>query len=39
MVNIEATMPGSTRHRYTDAYKTAAVRLVSESGRPEAQLA
>ena len=29
----------STRRRYTDAFKTEAVRLVSESGRPVAQLA
>ena len=32
-------MPVSTRRRYTEAFKTEAVRLVSESGRPVAQLA
>ena len=32
-------MPVSARRRYTDAFKTEAVRLVRESGRPVAQLA
>ena len=32
-------MSVSTRRRYTDAFKTEAVRLVSESGRPVAQIA
>ena len=32
-------MPVLTQGRYTDACKTEAVRLVSESGRPVAQIA
>ena len=32
-------MPVSTRRRYTDAFKAEAVRLVSESRRPVAQIA
>jgi transposase len=36
---LEVIMPVSTRRRYTDTFKTEAVRLVSESGRPVAQLA
>ena len=32
-------MPVSTRRQYTDAFKTEAVRLVSEFGRPVAQIA
>ena len=39
IVKLEDIMPVSTRRRYTDAFKAAAVRLVSESGRPVAQLA
>jgi transposase len=36
---MEVIMPVLTRRRSTDACKTEAVRLVSESGRPVAQIA
>ena len=32
-------MPASTRRQYTNAFKTEAVRLVSDSRRPVAQIA
>ena len=39
MLDMEVIMPVLTRRRYTDACKTAAVRLVSDPGRPVAQIA
>jgi transposase len=38
-VKLEVIMHVSTRRRYTDAFKTEALRLVSESGGPVAQIA
>ena len=35
----EGIMPASTRRRYTEEYKRAAVRLVRESAHPVAQVA
>jgi hypothetical protein len=39
MLELEVIMPVLTQGRYADACKTEAVRLVSESGRPVAQIA
>ena len=35
----EVSMPKATRRQFTDAFKSGAVRLTQESGRPVAQVA
>ena len=38
-MKLEVRMPKITRRQFTDAFKSEAVRLTRESGRPVAQLA
>lgn len=38
-MKLEVIMPDTTRRRFTDAFKSEAVRLTRESGRPVAQVA
>jgi transposase len=38
-MKLEVSMPDTTRRRFTDAFKSEAVRLTQESGRPVAQVA
>jgi len=38
-MKLEVRMPKITRRRFTDAFKSEAVRLTRESGRPVAQVA
>jgi len=39
MMKLEVSMPKTTRRQFTDAFKSEAVRLTQESGRPVAQVA
>jgi len=39
MMKLEVSMPETTRRQFTDAFKSEAVRLTRESGRPVAQVA
>jgi transposase len=39
MVELEVSMPKTTRRQFTDAFKSEAVRLTRESSRPVAQVA
>jgi transposase len=39
MMKLEVSMPKTTRRQFTDAFKSEAVRLTRESGRPVAQVA
>lgn len=38
-MELEGSMPGTTRRQFTDEFKSEAVRLTRESGRPVAQVA
>ena len=38
-MNLEDSMPNTTRRQFTDAFKSEAVRLTRESGRPVAEVA
>lgn len=38
-MKLEVSMSDTTRRRFTDAFKSGAVRLTRESGRPVAQVA
>ena len=38
-MKLEVSMPKVTRRQFTDAFKSEAVRLTRESGRPVAQVA
>jgi transposase len=38
-MKLEVSMPKTTRRKFTDAFKSEAVRLTRESGRPVAQVA
>ena len=38
-MKLEVNMPKTTRRQFTDAFKSEAVRLTRESGRPVAQVA
>jgi transposase len=38
-MKMEVIMPVTTRRRFTDEFKSEAVRLIRESGRPVAQVA
>ena len=38
-MKLEVIMPETTRRQFTDAFKSEAVRLMRESGRPVAQVA
>lgn len=38
-MKLEVIMPDTTRRRFTDEFKSEAVRLIRESGRPVAQVA
>jgi len=38
-MKLEGSMPTTTRRQFTDAFKSEAVRLTRESGRPVAQVA
>jgi transposase len=38
-MKLEVSMPKTTRRQFTDAFKSEAVRLTRESGRPVAQVA
>ena len=38
-MKLEGSMPDTTRRQFTDAFKSEAVRLTRESGRPVAQVA
>jgi transposase len=38
-MKLEVSMPDTTRRRFTDEFKSEAVRLTQESGRPVAQVA
>ena len=38
-MELEVSMPNITRRQFTDAFKSEAVRLTRESGRPVAQVA
>jgi transposase len=39
MMKLEVSMPNATRRQFPDAFKSGAVRLTQESGRPVAQVA
>jgi len=39
MMKLEVIMPGTMRRQFTDAFKSEAVRLLRDSGRPVAQVA
>jgi transposase len=39
MMKLEVSMPKTTRRQFTDAFKSEAVRLTRDSGRPVAQVA
>jgi transposase len=39
MMKLEGSMPDTTRRQFTDAFKSEAVGLTRESGRPVAQVA
>jgi transposase len=39
MMKLEVPMPNTTRRQFTDAFKSEAVRLTRESGRPVAHVA
>jgi transposase len=38
-MKLEVIMPGTMRRQFTDEFKSEAVRLIRESGRPVAQVA
>jgi transposase len=38
-MKLEVSMPGTMRRQFTDEFKSEAVRLIRESGRPVAQVA